>query len=263
MKQEGQQFQVSNNSQGSQNGEISFVNILLVIIKWKWVVLLVTLFSILLLGVKTFSTKPFYQSYAVIQIGRISQLGEINNNVAIVNIENVNTLKQRLVEGYLTKNISTKTAFLYSVNVESTCSDVLRLIVKAGTPPEAQNYLNEVINRIMVDHDSLYNGIHNLQQERMVLLQKQINSTKLSEELRLDLGRQLNELKMSSLYSRPTRLLYGPTTSSPVQSSKKQKVFIVCFLGLVLGLSSAFVIEYLLSLYKQLNRKGVFKIKNG
>lgn len=251
--------------------EISLIDIWNVLVKRKIMVLAVLLLSLLGAGIAVIVMTPVYESRAVLQIGQIGQIGQIESPAVVV---------KRLIEqdgGLDTdKQILSKTPTIKTASVEKD-GNLITIVAQASTPAAAQEYLTQIADKLLREHQRLLDYAQNEKRQYLNLLQlrsrdfnQAIQSLDTSlraltdENIALEIilaqekaklfeqrgqleQKQLElRMAMSELQSKPTALIKAPTL--PVDPVKPRPAFylaLAAMLGVMLGVFGAFFMEFL------------------
>lgn len=249
-----------NNQQNTINTavdeELSLIDIIHVVIKGKWIILLCTVISLLMVGVYLLRTKPVYESTAVLQIGYIGQFSELNGNRK-VNIVDPEILSRELAT--TTSGVSVK---LEQDNNKNGL-DIITLTSRKNNPEQAREVLVKITDELVKRHELVYQQALNTRKYQVSSLRKRIdtlrtgfnvndrglsNAEKLKIiEIQSDLEKQLveEELLLTDIYHKPTRLLKDPTLNAkPVKPDKPKTIAIALILGIMAGVMLAFLTDY-------------------
>lgn len=250
----------------SRDDDISLVDLWFVVGKrWRWVLAGVLSGFLIAIAYVTFAA-PVYESYASIQIGKVHELGSI---------ENIEALTTELNDQYgptVGDGGQRGMPYLKQVIKVSGQSNIIRLVSLGRSPEEARDYLEQLITNLLQRHQELYKEAIDPIRRRLDDIDKQIPLlTKRLQELealvmrlkgsepvqasfmmieRSRLDAQLNELerdrvalqqKSTSPYTSPTKVIVPATLlETSVAPKTTVSMAVGLALGLVLGLLAAF-----------------------
>ena len=238
----------------------------------KGVILAILLISLITAGFFIFFPPPVYESRAVLQIGQIG-LGQRQ-------IESPAVLTKRvMVQDDMDRGktaIGKVRPFIHTAFLEKD-TNLISVIVRGPAPDATQEYLAQVVARVIHEHQELFDLALKEQQQSLNLIQMfvhRLNQAIAANEKeisilarqpasadaiialraeKLDLlesrQRRLVEQKdlrmaMSALRSKPTTLIKAPTlTVDPVKPRPLLYFVFAIGIGLLLGIFSAFVTE--------------------
>ena len=262
--------------------DISLTEIWRIILRQKKVMVgiwgLAVLFAVGYLAV----AEPIYESKAVVQIGRIGQIDHTGKiKIALIEpIEDSTALVERIERGH--KIIDAQPDYPH-IKVSTNKNDLIAINVKDRTKLGAKQYLEQAVNRLVSEHEVLYNTVFNLQRERYeslmgnigalerqtTLLSTLIEGFKDKEPLQAALlniergklsidiwnlkGTAVNmKLAMGENQWRQTKVIGEPTVSGkPFKPKPKRVIAISVLLGLILGIFSTFIAEFITKFREQ------------
>ena len=245
------------------------------LIRRKALILAILLISLIVAGLSIFFTSPVYESRAVLQIGQIGlgqrQIEQIESPVVIT--------KRVMVQDDMDRGktaIGKVRPFIHTAFLEKD-TNLISVIVRGPAPDATQEYLAQVVARVIHEHQELFDLALKEQQQSLNLIQMfvhRLNQAIAANEKeisilarqpasadaiialraeKLDLlesrQRRLVEQKdlrmaMSALRSKPTTLIKAPTlTVDPVKPRPLLYFVFAIGIGLLLGIFSAFVTE--------------------
>lgn len=246
------------NYTNDSNDEISIIEIISILIKRKWLIAYSVLFTLIISFVYIIVKKPVYESSAVISIGHIGKVAPmINNQVEMVYIEDPESLSKELT------TISNALSVKLENDIKRNSQNIMTLKVQKNDPSQARESLTRITNNVIERHDFMFQQISVSREQQLDSLRKRLaivntnfnlnekglsNQEKLKViEIQSDLERQIGEqeLLLSGIYLKPTKLLQEPTLNTkPVKPDKLKIIFIALFLGVMLGVMLAFLVEY-------------------
>jgi len=272
---------ISNSHDNSD--EIDIRDIFIILKQQKKIIIGVFLTCLFISLVMVTTTKPVYESRAVIAIGQVGQQQQQQQQQqekqVQLQIEEPLLLVQRLQESYQVGNSS---VVLSTVEIDKkAANNVVILIANGNVPEETQNFLNTIVAQVVQEHEKAYNVALAAHQQRLVSIEQQIKSSeseinaysnvlnanantkdfssmlivleKSKAELRkMEMEKQLTEEKLTiELQLKPTKVFSEATL--PVTPIKPKPIYIAigAIIGLLLGVMSAFVKH---SLYKKSNQ---------
>ena len=254
-----------------QEDEVTLVDLWRIIARHKWLVLSIILLCLALGWLVGVFTKPVYESRAVVSIGQVNGVGQLEGPKALV---------QRLREEYRVRD-STEGAivppFVSDVAFSKAGGDNIIVIKARGdTAAQANQFLNGVTAKLLREHQRLYDGVRRKLQDRLDSLLRQQNNihqefTVIDDRIRAlgntdpSLGATLTleksslmeqlptleenisslQLKLSSVQSSPTTLMRNPTV--PIGAVKPRPVLYIVLagmFGIVLGIFAAFAAQF-------------------
>jgi len=213
------------------------------------------------------TTKPVYESRAVIAIGQIGQQG-LQGQIQQRQIEEPVLFVQRLQES---NQISDSSAFLSTVEIDKKAANNVVILKTTGNgAEETQKLLNTIVAQIVQEHDKVYNVDLVAHQQRLAFLEQQMKNLEIeintysnflstnvnakdpsamlivlekskAESRRMDTEKQLTEEKSTiELQLKPTKVFREATL--PVTPIKPKPIYITGgIVGLLLGMMLAFV----------------------
>jgi capsular polysaccharide biosynthesis protein len=254
--------------------EISLMDLWNVLSKRKGLIFLILLASVITAGLLIFFTPPVYESRAVAQIGKIGKIGQI---------EPVATLVKRLLEQYGVHELNDKQVvddktltYIQTVSVEKD-TNLISITMRGPTPKAAQNYLAQVLDKLMKEHRQFFDYAQKEQQQYLSLMQMRLHEISQTIDaldkglrtvalkdliLRANLALEKSKLfehrtvleqkqmelrmAMSEFESKPTVLIKAPTlTSGPVRPRPLLYFVLAIGIGFMLGILSAFAVEFI------------------
>lgn len=251
--------------------ELSLIDIIHVVIKGKWIILLCTVISLLMAGVYLLRTKPVYESTAVLQIGHIGQSTGLYG-YKIEYIEAPETLSRE----FTTSN--NEFSVKLEIDNKKNGLNIITFKARKNSPEKAREVLVKITDDLVKRHELIYQQVLNTRKYQVSSLRKRIDTLKtgfnlkdrgLSNEEKLkiieiqsDLEKQLveEELLLTDIYHKPTRLLKAPTLNAkPVKPDKSKIIAIALILGLMAGVVIAFLIDYFQKYLPSASQKSIPK----
>jgi len=262
-----------------QEDEISLIDLWRVIVKRKRLILITVAVILLLMGAWLLVVKPVYESRAVLGVGQGAQGAQV---------EAPQLLVQRLKEEYRVKDGSEGAQTLPGLTavktMEKSLANGVEMIVQAHGAQAAQQYLAEIVAKIIKRHQRLYDLGRAEQMKQMESLQRESDRIEqslaliehrisalvgseaslaglltLQKDLLLQRLPQIAQqqttlrLAMSELQSTPTFMLRTPTLPiKPVSPKPMLYMMLAGVVGLMLGIFGAFFAEFLGKTRKQL-----------
>ena len=243
----------------------------------KALILAILLISLITAGLFIFFTPPVYESRAVLQIGQIGPGVQIESPAVLTK----RVMVQDDMDGGKTA-IGRVRPFIQTAFLEKD-TNLISIIARGPAPDATQEYLAQVVARVIHEHQELFDLARKEQQQSLNMLQmhghrlnqqiaaneKEISilarqpagadaitalrvnfaqeKSKLLEQLRLAEQRQLDlRMAMSALRSKPTTLIKAPAlTADPVKPRPLLYFALAIGIGLMLGIFSALVIEFI------------------
>lgn len=260
-----------------QEDEISLIDLWRVIVKRKRLILITVAVILLLMGTWLLVAKPVYESRAVLGVGQVGS------------IESLQLIVQRLKEEHRIKDGSEGAQTLPGLTavktMEKSLANGVEMIVQAHGAQAAQQYLAEIVAKIIKRHQRLYDLGRAEQMKQMESLQRESDRIEqslaliehrisalvgseaslaglltLQKDLLLQRLPQIAQqqitlrLAMSELQSTPTFMLRTPTLPiNPVSPKPLLYMTLAGVVGLMLGIFGAFFAEYLGKARKQLD----------
>jgi LPS O-antigen subunit length determinant protein (WzzB/FepE family) len=258
--------------------EISLIDLWQVIVARKWLVLAVIAICVLAAVLVSVFMSPLYESRAVVNIGQVTGVGQLEVPGALV---------QRLREEYRVDDTSEgkiPPPYLSDVTLsKSGGGDIIEIKARARTAREANRFLSDVTSKLLHQHQAVYDGIRQQLQKRLAVLRNQrdqINSETglIEKQIRAlgdknaslvatlalekasligqlpELSDEINKLalNLSPVQSSPTKLIRQPTLPvQPVQPRSVLYIVLSMFGGLLLGVFSALLAEYMVNAKNQ------------
>lgn len=264
-----------NNQQNAINTvvdeELSLIDIIHVVIKGKWVILLCTVIFVLMAGVYVLRAKPVYESTAVLQIGHIGKFSGLNGYI-INYIEDPETLSREF------KTTAREFSVKLEIDNRKFGLNIITFKARKGSPEQAREVLVKITEDLVKRHALVYEQVFNSRKDQVSSLRKRIDTLKTSfnpndrglsnaEKLKIieiqsDLEKQLaeEELLLTDIYHKPTRLLKAPTLNAkPVKPDKPKTIAIALILGLMAGVMLAFLIDYFQKYLPSASQKSIPK----
>lgn len=260
--------------------EISIIDIVTIIKKRRKSFYIVFLLILVLSVLFTLNVEPRYTSKSVVFIGNVGGVG---------NIEPAQALVKRLEEEYRVDDSSeAKIVPPYVSQVKFNKkgpSNIVEIHVEDITADGAQLFLTQVVYKLTREHSALFleakqkqenllNNIKNRHSEytkQLELMNKQINGLEKKNPEQASLvavekGKFLTtlpelesqianlELVLSSIQTKPTKLLRTPTLPRAAKTPKPVLyISIGIFLALLLGVMSTFIIEFISNIKKSIS----------
>lgn len=238
----------------NSDDEMSIVEIISILFKRKLIIAFGVLFTLIISYAYIIAKKPVYESNAIISIGYIGKVAPMTDNqVGRVYIEAPESLS---------KELTTISSDL-SVKHERDSQNIINLKVQKDDPNKARESLTKITNDIIMRHDLMFQQVVVSRKQHLDSLRKRLsivntnfkhnekglsNQEKLKViEIQSDLERQIveQELLLSGIYLKPTKLLQEPTLNpKPVKPDKLKIIVIALFLGVMLGVMLALLVEY-------------------
>lgn len=270
----------------SPDDEVSLVELWGVLARRKVLILAVLLVSLLTAGFFVYFTPRTYESRAVLQIGRVTQMAQIGQVVQMAQIEPPATFVKRVMVQHGADNGGTESgkadSFIQAAFVEKD-TNLVSIVARGPSPDAAQEYLTQVIGKLIDDHKNLFDGVRNELQNSLHIMQvrghgiNQAIATNEKEmgilvrqpsgantittmgayliaserskllEQRLLVEQKQTELRMamSELQSSPTTLLKTPTLpADPVKPRPLLYFLLASGIGLAMGIFITYVMEF-------------------
>jgi uncharacterized protein involved in exopolysaccharide biosynthesis len=243
--------------------EIDLLDLFLIIWRWKWAVL--SIFILVLAGAGIYLTYavPVYESKSRLMIGQVSEVGLL---------EDGEKLSARVE--HLNKNMSSGSASLSSAQLERGSENIFEIIVQGENPSEVFELTRKISSQILRDHEKNFESLINPLNQKLrfvdtqtvavkellsnfddtqksysapkstlAILEKSRLMTELAflEEQKMDFAIRLNPVN-----TYPTFFLSEPGyPETPVSPKPKLVMALSVVLGLMLGLFSAFIFEFI------------------
>lgn len=225
-----------------------------------------------------------YESRAVLQIGKIAQFGPSGQTGYI---EQPAVLVKRMVVQHGMENGEPATnqpsSFLHNAHVEKD-TNLVSIVARGSTPHAAQEYLSQVIERLMHEHNELFGQARKELQSSLALLQERghdlkrfiasyekgthtmerlptgaklpsdlgtyivvSEKTKLFEQLVHVEQKQMDlRMAMSELQTKPTIVIKTPTLLTELVKPRPLLYFFLAIvIGLAIGVFIAYAMEFL------------------
>lgn len=270
----------------SPDDEVSLVELWGVLARRKVLILAVLLVSLLIVGFFVYFTPRTYESRAVLQIGRVTQMAQIGQVVQMAQIEPPATFVKRVMVQHGAENGGAESgkadSFIQAAFVEKD-TNLVAIVARGPSPDAVQEYLTQVIGKLIDDHKNLFDGVRNELQNSLHIMQvrghgiNQAIATNEKEmgilarqptgantittigaylitserskllEQRLLVEQKQTELRMamSELQSSPTTLLKTPTLpADPVKPRPLLYFLLASGIGLAMGIFIAYVMEF-------------------
>jgi len=252
--------------------EISLIDLWNVLLRRRLLILGLTVLCVAVAILYSILATPVYESRAVVLIGKAASIGPV---------ENPDEMVQRLRQDYRVGDESEgerEMPYVEAISLNKREADaVVTISARAETPQEASQFLGQVVDGLLEEHETWFKQTVRLLRDRMdtlvaqsqafesqiVLIQEEmervrevnpvqasvlaVESGKLIAQLPGLEGR-LNLLQLDLLDSRsyPSKLLRAPTVAvKPIQPRPKLYLAISLVLGLMLGVFAAFFAEFL------------------
>lgn len=256
----------------------SLLELWIVLTKKKGLILTVLLISLVVAGFSIFFTPPVYESRAVLQIGQIGQIGQIESPAVVT--------KRAVVQEDVDRGKTTTDKarpFIQTAFLEKD-TNLISIIARGPTPEATREYLVQVVEKVIHEHQELFDLARKKQQQSLDLMQmrsqslnqmiaanekemaalakQSLNANTFSAlgtyilasersrlfEQRMQIEQKQTELRvaMSALQSKPTTLIKAPTLSTdPVRPRPLLYFAFAIGIGLMLGIFSALAIEFI------------------
>ncbi len=268
------------NKPPAADGEISIIDLFLIIIRRKWT--MIGVFAVIVLSglLYLLVAGPVYQSRAVLVVGEVGEDGLMENPPVLVG---------RIKEKYRVGDDSEgprELPYLATVSLSRQTHKLVELIASARTPEDAQVYLERVVENIIQEHTERYKSVYSAQRALVEAKSAELNelnrkvqqmtdlidSLKASDStqasfLLIELGevlerkgvldKEYRELQIDlTLKSNPSKVLREPTLAVKPASPKVPMVLSVCVLsGLLAGALMAFLVEFLCNARNEIRRQ--------
>ena len=258
----------------SSDDDVSLLELWGVLTKRKGLIFIILLSSVIAAVLLIFFTPPVYESRAVAQIGQIGQIGQIEPPVTLVK----RLLEQHGEHAVKDERVADGKALIYvqTASLEKD-TNLVTITTRGPTPNAVQDYLSQVLDKLMKEHRRLFDNAQNEQQQYLNLIQVRSHEmsqvieeldkgirtiTPKDEVLRAILSQEKSKLfeqqtaleqkqmelrmAMSEFKSKPTVLIKAPTlTADPVKPRPLLYFALAIGIGLMLGISGAFVTEFI------------------
>ena len=251
--------------------ELSLFDLWRILVKRKKVFFSTLIIIIAAAALWIFTSKPIYESRAVLVIGKVAPVGQL---------ESPQTLMQRLRETYKVDDPSEGSRVLPLVKdvglVNKAAPDTIEISVWGYSSAQAQSFLKGVIEKILSAHKMLYelgiaeqnkllDSLHNHRQEiKNALLETRrrisqgdadpsvsgllaLEMDTLSSQLpELDQKEAQLRLSLSELQSKGTAVIRQPTLpAGPIKPKPALYMAIAIVIGLIFGVMAVYIIEFL------------------
>jgi len=245
------------------NDEIDLLDLFMVIWHWKWAVLSILIFVLAGAGIYLTYAVPVYESKSRLMIGQVGEVGLL---------EDGERLSARVE--HLGKNMSSGSTSLTSAQLERGSKNIFEIIVQSENQSEVFELARKISNQVLKDHEKTFEslisplnqklrfidiqtlaikellsnfddkqGSYSAPQSTLALLEKSRLMAELAslEEQKMDLAIRLN---LVNTY--PTSFLSEPGyPETPISPKSKLVMALAVVLGLMLGLFSAFIFEFI------------------
>lgn len=253
------------------DGEINLTGLWSVLVRRKKLVLIIPVLLLLVAALYLRLTPAVFESRAIIQVGQVMQVGQIEAPAALV---------WRLKEQYRVDNKDqvAEMPWVLEISIDKKGpGNVVSFLAQDHSAQSAQKHLTHVMQALLSEHTKLYNQSMGVPLQRLQFLceQKQTlndNIKELSthieavrnkdpvqaiilgiekrslllEAARLDADCAALQLSTSDIRSQPTKLLLEPTLPhSPSTPKSKLILKLALVLGVMLGIVAAFTSEFL------------------
>ncbi len=238
----------------------------------KALILAILLISLITAGLIVFFIPPVYESRAVLQIGQIVSIGQIESPAVLTK----RVMVQDDMDGGKTA-IGSARPFIQTAFLEKD-TNLISIIARGPAPDATQEYLAQVIARVMHEHQKLFDLARKEQQQSLNLIQMSVHhldheiaaneakkisilarqpasadaiialrdeKSKLLESRQRRLVEQMDlRMAVSALRFKPTTLIKAPTLNAdPIKPRPLLYFAFAMGIGLMLGIFSALVIE--------------------
>src|SRR3989344_6213637 len=136
------------------------------LIRRKTLILAILLIALITAGLFIFFTPPVYESRAVLQIGLIGQIGQIEFPAVLT--------KRVMVQDDMERGktaIGKVRPFIHTAFLEKD-NNLISIVARGPTPDATQEYLAHVVARVIHEHHKLCDLVRKEQQQSMDLIQK-------------------------------------------------------------------------------------------
>lgn len=158
----------------SPDDEVSLVELWGVLARRKVLILTVLLVSLLTAGFFVYFTPRTYESRAVLQIGRVTQMAQIGQVVQMTQIEPPATFVKRVMVQHGADNGGTESgnadSFIQAAFAEKD-TNLVSIVARGPSPDAVQEYLTRVIGKLIDDHKNLFDGVRNELQNSLHIMQ--------------------------------------------------------------------------------------------
>ncbi len=235
---------MENQYQQQEFDEIDLMDYVLVLIKRKWTIFGITLITIFIVALYSFSLPSVYETDAILEIG------EVESSL----IEQLDQLKQKVqgdVYGLKIRqdlDISKKEyPKIEAERLEG--SNLLSLAIESTNTEIAKNVLESITGLILQDHEQRFSEriqgieseIQSFQAELDFLKAQKVYADQGIASLQIRISQKRDALNNS----KPTEIVRSPVISEyPIGPNKKLNVVIAGILGLFVGIFVAFSKEW-------------------
>ncbi len=255
----------------SLEGGIGLIDILKIILKYKLAVLLTVIVVNVLVAIYVFTVTPMYESKAVLRIGNIGNVENVNKSIQI---EDSQELVRRLKEEYMLDDGSEQGAYLAEASFNRKgAKNIIEIKALGESAVGAQQFLNKLVDKVFAEHTALFKtaieenhkSLKALSEHRdkyvdlISELDKKItsldNDPAHASILVLEKGEYLAvipefemqilklQLQQSDLYTKPTLILRSPTLATYHSKPKTKILLAIGFvLSVLMGLIAAFIL---------------------
>lgn len=250
--------------------EVSLVDLWLIFVRRRWLILgvfLVTLLASILLNL---AQSPIYQARGVVQIGKLADLGMIEQPAVAV---------LRLQESFV-------------VSANEVSPGIIAIEARADSPNGAQELVNKAANHLIDGHSVLYEQIRSDREARMQSIDAEIQSLEariaqlegvspgaetreavaisaimqgdfIATAADLRVRRAALATSLSPIQSFPTRFMREPALPAPTQPALALYMFIGLGIGLVFGAIAALAVEFIVKAHEEVEQRRFGLVNNG
>jgi len=226
-----------------ENDEIDLVDYIRVILKRKWVIVLITLGAMIVTGILSYFLPKSYKISAILEIGKIGDFTP----------ETSSQLQEKINQGSYNEFLKEKIGLTNIPEIEaSALKDTNLIIIETTTKnlKKGEELLRTLSDIIVEEHGKLISKQKKIIQEeikkeelKLSILEKSKNLPEL-QYLYVEHLSRIDELKNTISTAVPTRLIKAPTGVSTSQNILFN-IIIAGVLGIFIGTLSAFFQEFL------------------
>ncbi|MDO8705496.1 MAG: Wzz/FepE/Etk N-terminal domain-containing protein [Sulfuricaulis sp.] len=206
---------VGGSTQRLSDDDVSLLKLWSTLIRRKTLILAIFLISPIMAGLFIFFTPPVYESRAVLQIGQMRADRAIESPAVLT--------KRVMVQDDMDREkteIGRVRPFIHTAFLEKD-TNLISILARGPTPDAAQEYLAQVVAKVMHDHQELFDLARKEQQQSLNLLQ--MHGQRLNQAI------AANEKELSTLTRQPASAdaitAYGPNLLRSILLPEKSKLF--------------------------------------
>ena len=219
----------------TESDEIDLMDYIKVLVKRKWLILIIFLAAVIVAGIFSFYSPKIYKIDTFLEIGRI---GGQAIGVPMQMIEAPGQVMEKINNGVYGEYPGIKVN-----NPQNTSLITMEMLSKE--PRKAKANLEEINNNILTEHTNKINLNKNILEKEIDELQENINFLISKEQETATLYLTIINLRKEIEALQPTKIVKSPTISEkPVKPRSALNIAVAGVLGIFIGIFLAFGKEW-------------------